>query len=98
MNSETQQVPAIMQFLPIIFVFIVFYFVLIRPQQKRQKEHAAMLAKIDKNDEIITAGGVHATVVAANEKTLTVRIAENVKVELERSSVSQVVKSRQQAS
>jgi preprotein translocase subunit YajC len=84
----------ILQFLPLIFLFVIFYFLLIRPQQKRQKEHADMVAKLDKNDEVITAGGLHATVVAVNEKTLTIRIAENVKVEIEKTSVTQVTKTR----
>jgi len=84
----------ILQFLPLVFIFIVFYFIVIRPQQNKQKDHANMINKIEKNDEIITAGGIHATVVAVGEKTLTVRIADNVKVEIEKSSILQVTKSR----
>jgi preprotein translocase subunit YajC len=68
---------------------------LIRPQQKKQKDHANMVAKLDKNDEVITAGGIHATVVSVGEKTATVRIADNVKVEIDKSSVASVKKSRQ---
>lgn len=84
----------ILQFLPLLFLFVIFYFLLIRPQQKRQKEHAALLAGLEKNDEVITAGGMHATVVAVNEKTVTLRIAENVRVEVEKSSVTQVTKKK----
>jgi preprotein translocase subunit YajC len=91
--SEAAPSP-ILQFLPLIFLFVIFYFLLIRPQQKRQKDHANMVEKLDKNDEVITAGGLHATVVAVNEKTLTIRIAENVKVEVEKNSITQVTKSR----
>ena len=83
-----------LQFLPLVFLFVIFYFMIIRPQQKKQKDHANMLAKLDKNDEIITAGGLHGTVVAVNDKTVSVRIADNVRVELEKSSVSSVTKSR----
>ncbi len=90
---EAQPSP-ILQFLPLVFLFVIFYFLLIRPQQKRQKDHVNMIAKLDKNDEVITAGGVHATIVAVNEKTLTIRIAENVKVEIEKNSITQVTKSR----
>lgn len=81
-----------LQFVPLIFLFVVFYFLLIRPQQQRQKEHANMLAKLEKNDEVITAGGIHGTIVAVHDKTATVRIADNVRVEIEKSSITQVVK------
>ena len=84
----------VLQFLPLIFLFVIFYFLLIRPQQQKQKEHANMLAKLDKNDEVITAGGVHATVVSVGEKTATLRIAENVKVEIEKASITQVTKKK----
>ena len=82
----------ILQFVPLVFLFVIFYFLLIRPQQKKQKEHANMIAKLEKNDEVITAGGVHAVVISVGEKTATIRIADNVKVEIEKSSIQQVVK------
>lgn len=82
----------ILQFLPLIFLFVIFYFLLIRPQQQKQKEHARMLTHLQKNDEVITSGGVHATVVNVGEKTATLRIAENVKIEIEKPSIAQVVK------
>jgi preprotein translocase subunit YajC len=85
----------ILQFLPLVFLFIIFYFLLIRPQQKRQKEHADLLAKLEKNDEVITAGGVHATVISVGDKTVIIRIAENVKVEVEKSSITAVTKKRE---
>ena len=78
-----------------LFMVVMFYFLLIRPQQQKQKEHAGMLSKLDKNDEVITAGGVHATVVSVGEKTAIVRIADNVKVEIEKSSITQVTKKRE---
>ena len=94
-EGSPAQPSALLQFLPLVFLFVVFYFLLIRPQQKKQKEHANMLAKLDKNDEVITAGGIHATVISVGDKTATVRIADNVKVEIEKSSIQQVKKSRQ---
>ena len=94
-EANPAQPSALLQFLPLVFLFVVFYFLLIRPQQKKQKEHASMLAKLDKNDEVITAGGIHATVISVGDKTATVRIADNVKVEIEKSSIQQVKKSRQ---
>ena len=86
---------ALVQFFPLIFIFVVFYFLIIRPQQKKQKEHTQMISKLDKNDEIVTAGGVHATVISVGEKTAVIRIADNVKVEIEKSSITQVTKKRE---
>ena len=83
------------QFVMIIAMVAFMYLMVFRPQMKAKKEHARMLAELDKNDEIITSGGVHATVVAVNEKTVILRIADNVKIEIEKSSISQVTKSRQ---
>lgn len=91
--SDAQPSPLI-QFLPLVFLFVIFYFLLIRPQQKKQKEHADMVAKLDKNDEVVTTGGIHATVISVGEKTMIVRIADNVKVEIEKAAIAQVKKSR----
>ena len=85
----------VLQFLPLVFLFVIFYFLLIRPQQKKQKEHTDMLAKLEKNDEVITVGGVHATVVAVGDKTATLRIAENVRIEIEKGSITQVTKKKE---
>ena len=85
----------ILQFLPLVFLFVIFYFLLIRPQQQKQKQHTDMIAKLDKNDEVITAGGLHATVISVGEKTAVLRIADNVKVEIENSSTTQVTKKRE---
>ena len=84
-----------LQFLPLVFLFGVFYFLILRPQQKKQKEHEQLLAKLDKNDEVVTSGGVHATVVSVGDKTVILRIADNVKIEIEKGSIQTVVKSRQ---
>ncbi len=89
------QPSAILQFLPLVVLFFVFYFLIIRPQQKKQKDHADLISKLDKNDEVITVGGVHATVVSVGEKTAMIRIADNVKIEIEKASITQVTKSRQ---
>ena len=85
----------LLQFLPLAFLFVIFYFMLIRPQQKKQKEHADMVSKLDKNDEVITVGGVHATVVSVGDKTAILRIADNVKIEIEKTSITQVTKKRE---
>ncbi|MEI8176967.1 MAG: preprotein translocase subunit YajC [Candidatus Omnitrophota bacterium] len=73
--------------LPLILIFVIFYFLLIRPQQKKQKEHEAMLKDLQKNDEIVTNGGIHGTIVNVKEQTVIVRIDDNVKIELDKSCV-----------
>ena len=91
---STAQPNPLLQFLPLVVIFAVFYFLMIRPQQRKQKEHATMLAKLDKNDEVITAGGVHATVISVGPETVVLRIADNVKIEIDKPSIAQVKKSR----
>jgi preprotein translocase subunit YajC len=73
-------------------IIAIFYFMIIRPQQKRQKEREALLGQIKKGDKIITAGGIHGDVIGVEDKTLLIEIAEKVKVKIERSSISVVNK------
>ena len=80
--------------MPFVLMFVIFYFLLIRPQQQKQKEHEQMVKSLAKNDEVITSGGLHGTVVGLKDSSVLLRIAENVKVEVERSAVTQVLKSR----
>ena len=85
----------LIQFVPLIFVFVIFYFLLIRPQQKKQKDHQAMVSNLKKNDEVVTVGGVHGTVVNVKDRTFIVRIDENIKVEVDKSSIAYVKKTRE---
>lgn len=78
----------LVNFLPLILIFAIFYFLLIRPQRKQEKERQKMLSSLNKNDEIVTTGGIHGTVVNVKDKTLTLRIDENVKIEVERNCVA----------
>ncbi|MFH1847640.1 MAG: preprotein translocase subunit YajC [Candidatus Omnitrophota bacterium] len=80
--------------LPILLIFGIFYFLLIRPQQKKQKEHQQLLQELQKNDEVITSGGIHGTITNVKDATVTVKIDDNVKVELQKSSISSVTKKR----
>jgi preprotein translocase subunit YajC len=73
-------------------IIAIFYFMIIRPQSKRQKEREALLSSVKKGDKIITAGGLHGEVVGLNEKTALVEIAEKVKVTIERNSIAVVNK------
>ena len=77
--------------LPLILMFVVLYFVMIRPQMKRQKEHKAMIDAIAKGDEIATAGGLLGKVTHLDEGTLTLEIASGVEVQLQRHAVVQVL-------
>jgi len=76
----------------LMFVVIIFiiYFLIIRPNQKRQKARQKMLDAVQKGDKIITIGGVHGVVEGVDEKTLLIKIADNVKVKIERSAISSV--------
>ena len=80
------------QFLPIVLIFVVFYFLLIRPQQQRQKELRAMLAAVKRGDRVVTAGGILATVQKVGEREVDVDIAPNVRVTVMRDTISSVVK------
>ena len=73
-------------------IFAIFYFMIIRPQQKRAKEREKLLSNVEKGDKIITSGGVHATIVGIEEKTVLIEIAPNIKVKIERSAIGSVVK------
>ncbi len=77
---------------PLVLLFAVFYFLLIRPQQKRQKEHQQMLESIRKGDQIVTSGGLLGVVTNVKENTFTVRIADGVKVEITKNSVASVTR------
>jgi preprotein translocase subunit YajC len=73
-------------------IIAIFYFMILRPQQKRQKDRKKLLESMKKGDKVVTAGGLHGTIVGIEDKTLLLQIAENVKVKVERSSISVVNK------
>lgn len=78
-------------FLPMIVIFVAFYFLLIRPQQKRQKAHTALIGALATGDEVLTAGGVLGKVTAVSEHYATLSIAENVEIKVQKSTVSSIV-------
>lgn len=82
---------SLMSFLPLVLMFGVLYFVMIRPQMKRQKEHKAMVEALGKGDEIVTAGGMLGKVTKAADDMLTVEIAAGVEVRMQRTAVNQVL-------
>lgn len=81
----------IMGFLPLIAIFVIFYFLLIRPQSKRAKEHRIMVAALAKGDEVVTSGGILGRVTEVAEQYLTIEIADNVAVKIERVTVAKVL-------
>lgn len=76
-------------------IFLIFYFMIIRPQQKRAKEREKLLSNVQKGDKVITSGGLHGTVVFIDEKTVLIQVADNVKLKYERSAIGTIVTSKE---
>jgi preprotein translocase subunit YajC len=76
----------------IFIMFFIFYFIVFRPQKKEEKERKKMLAGVAKNDEIVTTGGIHGTVVNVKEKTIILRVDDNVKMEVEKNCIAYINK------
>jgi len=81
----------IASFLPLILIFIIMYFVLFRPQMRRQKDQQQLVSALKTGDQVVTNSGIHGMITNVKDATVTVRIAENVKVEMEKSAVTTVV-------
>jgi preprotein translocase subunit YajC len=79
------------QFLPIVLMFVVLYFIMIRPQRKRQKEHKAMIDALAKGDEVVIGGGVMGKVAKMGETVLAIEVAQGVEIQVQRSAVVQVL-------
>lgn len=77
--------------LPMVIIFVAFYFLLIRPQQKKQKAHAALVAALKEGDEILTAGGILGKITGVSEHYVVVKISDNTEIKMQRASVAQVV-------
>ena len=89
--AEGGMLSSITGMLPLVLMFVVLYFVMIRPQMKRQKEHRAMVEALAKGDEVATAGGILGRVVDLDEQFLFIEVANGVKVQIPRSAVVQVL-------
>jgi preprotein translocase subunit YajC len=81
----------VMTILPFILIFVIMYFMVIRPQQKKSKDHQAMLNKLKKNDEVMTSGGIYGKVVALTDNVVTLEVAPNVRIRVHRPQISAVV-------
>ncbi|MFL6529981.1 MAG: preprotein translocase subunit YajC [Chthoniobacterales bacterium] len=79
-------------FVPLIFIFIIMYFLLFRPQMKKQKEQASMASALKTGDRVVTASGIHGMIANVKDRTVIVKVADNVKLEMEKSAITNVIK------
>lgn len=82
---------SVMQFLPIILMFVVLYFLMIRPQMKKAKEHKALVEALSKGDEIITTGGMAGRITKVSDDFVTVAIADNVEIQMQKPAIATVL-------
>ena len=80
-----------MQMLPLVLIFVVFYFLLIRPQTKKAKEHREMVSKLQNGDEVVTAGGILGRIVDLSDTFVTLEVASGVQIKVQRFQVSQLM-------
>jgi preprotein translocase subunit YajC len=83
---------AFQQIIPLVFMFAIFYFLLIRPQQKKAKAHKALLESMKKGDNVITAGGVHGKITAVDNDLVTLEVANNVNIKITKSYIAAIKK------
>jgi preprotein translocase subunit YajC len=81
----------LMSFLPLIIIFVIFYFLLIRPQMKRAKEHKNLVAALSTGDEVVTNGGILGKITKVGESFVTVELADNVQVKLQKHAIASVM-------
>ena len=81
-------------FIPIILMFVIFYFLLIRPQQKKAKAHRALLANLQKGETVVTSSGIYGTITGITDTVVTLEIAEKVRIKVSRSAISGIVKNQ----
>ena len=94
MPPEQAAANPLIQLVPYILVFFIFYyFLLIKPQRDDQSKHGKMLNALKKNDEVVTASGIHGTVALIKDKTIVLRVDDNVKIEFDKSAITGVIKS-----
>ncbi len=82
---------SLMSLLPLVLMFVVLYFIMIRPQMKRQKEHKAMVDALAKGDEVVTAGGLYGKISKVGESNLHIEVTDGVEVMIQRHAVTQVL-------
>jgi preprotein translocase subunit YajC len=90
-QDAVTQPGGLMSFLPLIIIFVIFYFLLIRPQMKRAKEHKNLVANLNTGDEVVTNGGLLGKITKVGESFVTVELAENVRVRIQKHAVASVM-------
>src|SRR5438874_6012989 len=80
-------------FVPLIFIFIIMYFVMIRPQKKRQQHQQSLISSLKTGDRVVTNAGIHGLISNVKENTVLVKVADNVKIEMDKSAITNVLKS-----
>jgi preprotein translocase subunit YajC len=81
--------------LPFVFLIVIMYYVMIRPQMRRQKEAAKLVSALKTGDRVVTASGIHGMITNVKDTTVTVKVADNVKLEMEKSAITNVLKPTQ---
>jgi len=89
-GGESSPTQSIMGFLPLIAIFAIFYFLIIRPQNKKQKETKQMLADLKKGDRVVTIGGIHGVIQNVRETSVILKVDEDCKLEFSRSAIASV--------
>lgn len=82
----------LLSFAPLVLMFVIFYFLLIRPQQKKAKEHRALLDALKKGDQAVTAGGIHGKITAVDENVVTLEVATGVNIKVNKGHIASVTK------
>jgi preprotein translocase subunit YajC len=89
--QDAGQSGGLMSFLPLIIIFVIFYFLLIRPQMKRSKEHKKLVSELGNGDEVVTNGGLLGRITNVGESFVTIEVAESVKIKVQRHAISSVM-------
>jgi len=79
-------------FVPLIFIFVIMYFIMIRPQKKRQDEQKKLVAALKTGDRVVTGAGIHGLISNVKEATVMLKVADNVKIEIEKSAITNILK------
>lgn len=94
MFPEQSGIPMLM---PMLMIFLIFYLLVFRPQKKEQKQKQAMRENLKKNEHAVTAGGIHGTVVSVKDKSVILRVDDNVKIEFDKESIATIVKPKSES-
>ena len=79
-------------FVPFIFIFVIMYFIMIRPQQRRQKEQQRLISSLKTGDRVVTSSGIHGLIANVKDSTVIVKVADNVKIEMDKAAIANVAK------